>query len=571
MKNRHLYTDGFWPSVLKNTVFLRRHALFAVVYICLLLGFSAFFRQTCRASSAVLTEQTEYGTAATVQTAPLTADDAPQDTRLRYLTKNTDYSAFLLGSFPAYGYDAAVLESFLSVKAYHLAAENLSETETMFDFAVETCQPTVLLFSIAACDFFSGNTAQSAFPVQNLADGSVFRGINDVMRIGDAAVYENQYDYRFAAKKPSAGVPSSERVLTLHDKMRRVCEQKNIRLVTVLSPVYAPEMTEALAACYKTVRKALGNTVDFYDYSTLPLCADKRFFYNKNEFRTCLGNRILADIFAGEKSSFSLTDVPKETTFPILLYHHVTNERGYGDSVISASRLEEHLRALADAGYTAVSLSEAEAFVRNGTPLPEKPICLTFDDGYESNAALALPLLEKYNMKATFFYIGWAVGKDSYKDTGKPMFEHFDFDTARKMQASGLAEFGSHTYDMHQSDTLETQKNTARFAVKPLQHELPSAFIRAVKDDCRKFNAAFEKAFGEPVRYLSYPHGIYSPLSESILAGEGITVTLSTESGGRNVLVEGLPQSLRALYRFTVSEDMTGSDLLKLIDRVYAP
>ena len=454
--------------------------------------------------------------------------------------------------------------------AYHLAAENLSETEKLFDFAVETCQPTVLLFSIAACDFFSGNTAQSAFPVQNLADGSVFRGINDVMRIGDAAVYENQYDYRFAAKKPSAGVPSSERVLTLHDKMRRVCEQKNIRLITVLSPVYAPEMTEALAACYGTVRKALGNTADFYDYSTLPFCADKRFFYNKNEFRTCLGNRILADIFAGEKSGFSLTDAPKETTFPILLYHHVTNERGYGDSVISASRLEEHLRALADAGYTAVSLSEAEAFVRNGTPLPEKPICITFDDGYESNAVLALQLLEKYNMKATFFYIGWAVGKDSYKDTGKPMFEHFDFDTARKMQASGLAEFGSHTYDMHQSDTLE-EVHTARFAVKPLQHELPSAFIRAVKNDCHRFNAAFEAAFGEPVRYLSYPHGIYSPLSESILAGEGITVTLSTESGGRNVLVEGLPQSLRALYRFTVSEDMTGSDLLKLIDRVYAP
>ena len=566
MKNRHLYTDGFWPSVLKNTVFLRRHALFAVVYICLLLGFSAFFRQTCFASSDVFAQPTELSASITAEQ----TTDTRQDTRLRLLTKKPDYRAFLLGSFPAYGYDAAVLESFLSVKAYHLAAENLSETEKLFDVAVEACQPTVLFFSVAACDFFSDNTAQSAFPVQNLADGSVFRGINDVMRIGDAAVYENQYDYRFAAKKPSAGVPSSERVLTLHDKMRRVCEQKNIRLITVLSPVYAPEMTEALAACYGTVRKALGNTADFYDYSTLPFCADKRFFYNKNEFRTCLGNRILTDIFAGEKSGFSLTDVPKETTFPILLYHHVTNERGYGDSVISASRLEEHLRALADAGYTAVSLSEAEAFVRNGTPLPEKPICITFDDGYESNAALALPLLEKYNMKATFFYIGWAVGKDSYKDTGKPMFEHFDFDTARKMQASGLAEFGSHTYDMHQSDTLE-EVHTARFAVKPLQHELPSAFIRAVKNDCHRFNAAFEATFGEPVRYLSYPHGIYSPLSESILAGEGITVTLSTESGGRNVLVEGLPQSLRALYRFTVSEDMTGSDLLKLIDTVYAP
>lgn len=566
MKNRHLHTDGFLPSVSKKTAFLHRHALFSVAYICLLLGFSAFFRQTCFASSDVFAQPTERSASITAEQ----TTDARQDTRLRLLTKKQDYRAFLLGSFPAYSYDTAVLESYLSVKAYHLAAENLSETEKLFDFAVEACQPTVLFFSVAACDFFSGNTAQSAFPVQNLADGSVFRGINDVMRIGDAALYENKYAYRFAAKQPTEGVPSSERVLTLHDKMRRVCEQKNIRLVTVLSPVYAPEMTGALAACYGTVRKALGNTADFYDYSTLPLCADKRFFYNKNEFRTCLGNRILTDIFAGEKSGFALTDAPKEQTLPILLYHHVTSEPGYGDSVISASRLEEHLRTLTAAGYTAVSLSEAEAFVRDGTPLPEKPICLTFDDGYESNAALALPLLEKYNMKATFFYIGWAVGKDSYKDTGTPIFEHFDFDTARKMRASGLAEFGSHTYDMHQSDTLE-EVHTARFAVKPLQHELPSAFIRAVKNDCRKFNAAFEATFGEPVRYLSYPHGIYSPLSESILAGEGITVTLSTESVGRNVLVEGLPQSLRALYRFTVSEDMTGSDLLKLIDTVYAP
>lgn len=41
--------------------------------------------------------------------------------------------------------------------------------------------------------------------------------------------------------QPTEGVPSSERVLTLHDKMRRVCEQKNIRLITVLSPVYAPK------------------------------------------------------------------------------------------------------------------------------------------------------------------------------------------------------------------------------------------------------------------------------------------------------------------------------------------
>ena len=105
----------------------------------------------------------------------------------------------------------------------------------------------------------------------------------------------------------------------------------------------------------------------------------------------------------------------------------------------------------------------------------------------------------------------------------------------------------------------------------PLKYELPSTFIRAVKDDCRRFGTEFEKQFGEPVRFFSYPHGIYSPLSEKILAGEGFTVTLSTEYTGKNVLVTGLPQSLRALYRFTIGEEMTGDDLLTLIDTVYAP
>lgn len=144
MKNIRLHTNRVLHTVLKNTATHRRYALFAVAYICLLLGFSGFFRQTGRASSAVLPQQTAQESAQPEETPSV---QKSLDARLRLLAKKTDYTAFLLGSFPAYSYNAAVLETYLPVKAYNLAAENLSETEKMFDFAVENSNPSLFFFS----------------------------------------------------------------------------------------------------------------------------------------------------------------------------------------------------------------------------------------------------------------------------------------------------------------------------------------------------------------------------------------------------------------------------------------
>lgn len=160
MKNIRLHTNRVLHTVLKNTATHRRYALFAVAYICLLLGFSGFFRQTGRASSAVLPQQTAQESAQPEETPSV---QKSLDARLRLLAKKPDYTAFLLGSFPAYSYNAAVLETYLPVKAYNLTAENLSETEKMFDFAVENSNPSLFFFSIAACDFFRKTPSKALF------------------------------------------------------------------------------------------------------------------------------------------------------------------------------------------------------------------------------------------------------------------------------------------------------------------------------------------------------------------------------------------------------------------------
>ena len=61
---------------------------------------------------------------------------------------------------------------------------------------------------------------------------------------------------------------------------------------------------------------------------------------------------------------------------------------------------------------------------------------------------------------------------------------------------------------------------------------------------------------------ISYPQGQYSVLSEVTAAECGIQATLVTETGRKNTLIKGLPQSLRVLSRSNVTESTTDEELL---------
>lgn len=86
----------------------------------------------------------------------------------------------------------------------------------------------------------------------------------------------------------------------------------------------------------------------------------------------------------------------------ILMYHRVLRRRDpLVPDAVDEAEFETQLGVLAR-NFTPLPLSEAAVRLRDGT-LPPRVVVVTFDDGYRDNHDVALPLLERYGVPATFF------------------------------------------------------------------------------------------------------------------------------------------------------------------------
>ena len=90
---------------------------------------------------------------------------------------------------------------------------------------------------------------------------------------------------------------------------------------------------------------------------------------------------------------------------PIIMYHEVKPDKP-GKDAIQPWEFEADLKWLADNGYTTIVMADLIAYVRDGTPLPEKPIILSFDDGYYNNYVYVLPLLQQYSARIVLSLLG---------------------------------------------------------------------------------------------------------------------------------------------------------------------
>ena len=424
------------------------------------------------------------------------------------------------------------------------------------------------------------------FDVFDERTGCYDKRVRDAEPIGSAERYLESYPVFADYPHQTLSLPYTEPCMQSVAAIRAMCEEAGVNLTVVAGPVYAAYLknyqTEDIAAFYRS----LAQVTPFWDFSSSSVSCEMRYFYDGTPFRNNVGEMMCArmtgrtDLWLPDDfGTYVTADTPEEyftdvlspaalspdeisAQVPILMYHHLS-EDVTNSEMVSPEQFEAQIRALSEAGYTGVSFDELQAYVLRGAPLPEKPVVITFDDGYESNYTLAYPILQKYGMKATIFAIGVSFGKDHYKDTDYAITPHFGAAEAAEMAASGLISIQSHTYDMHQWPPYESG-SAVRENILPLPGEGEEAYVQALTEDFTRSRALLEDAAGQPVDVLAYPAGQYSTLAQVTLQSLGVHVTLSTNPGV-NTVVRGLPQTLYAMLRFGITEDVTPEALLDMI------
>lgn len=198
---------------------------------------------------------------------------------------------------------------------------------------------------------------------------------------------------------------------------------------------------------------------------------------------------------------------------PILIYHCIEDrpKQGAGDGgmYVSAKKFEQQIKYLSEEGYNTVFVKDL------GGPLPPKPIAITFDDGYQNNYTLALPILEKYQAKATIFMVGSAADK--------AIPGRLSWSDLRYMRETGLVDVQSHTYALHDSVM------TTDYLGKQKEGESEEAYIERIKADIAKQDEVFLRELGYTPVAIAYPNGYYNELLNDIYLDHGYTISCTTE------------------------------------------
>ena len=239
---------------------------------------------------------------------------------------------------------------------------------------------------------------------------------------------------------------------------------------------------------------------------------------------------------------------------PIVMYHSILKDKAYhGKYVISPDALESDILYLKEHGYTTVLPQDLIAYTQ-GEEMPEKPVILTFDDGYYNNYLYAFELAKKHDCKFLISPIGYF--SDLYTESGEHngYYTHCTWDHLKEMTDSGLVEVGNHSYDLH--------KSSGKFVgVRKSAGETEEQYRERLTKDLEQAQNAIKDGIGAEAKTFVYPFGAVSKTTPDILKKMGFSVTMTCKETVSRITRD--PESLYGLGRYLRPSGMSSREFFE--------
>jgi peptidoglycan/xylan/chitin deacetylase (PgdA/CDA1 family) len=224
---------------------------------------------------------------------------------------------------------------------------------------------------------------------------------------------------------------------------------------------------------------------------------------------------------------------------PILMYHSIaqsTNPK-FKQFAVPPVSFAEQMAYLHQHSYAPINVTQLVRMLsQERSALPERPIVLTFDDGFADFYTKALPVLRQYGFTATLYITTGFIGGTSrwLAREGEATRPMLTWSQVSEISACGI-ECGGHSHWHPQLDTL------------------PLAEARDEIVRCKKL---LEDHLGQKVSSFAYPHGYHSAAVKRLVREAGYTSACAVSYAMSSTSADPL-----ALERLRVGAD-TGLDVL---------
>ncbi|MFV0439758.1 MAG: polysaccharide deacetylase family protein [Lachnospirales bacterium] len=228
-----------------------------------------------------------------------------------------------------------------------------------------------------------------------------------------------------------------------------------------------------------------------------------------------------------------------KSNIPILEYHCVKEyipTDGSGYLYVTPDTFREQISTLKDNNYDFITYQDLSRIDSGKMDMPEKPVIITFDDGYLNNYVHAYPILDELGAKATFFVSTYNIREEEVEyDASKIYF--MSWGQLREMEGSGVVDIQSHGHEHVDfanltKEELYTNVNTS-------------------------YDLIYENVGKIPVA-ISVPYGRSSWRSDKILNEYHKYIV--------KVYKDNFFESENVFYRNAIVNEMSGEDIIKMIE-----